>query len=210
MTNWKDSYPEYKLLYKLADILVISLAICFPFYLWLAGWEHPVATAVYLLTAGSMRFIAGAVKAAYSAADWLMIALPIALGLLTVLLGPRAGLYYPVVINIGLLVIFYSSLSTPRNFIQRIAEKIEKRQLDSVSIKYTSYVTQIWCVMFLLNALISVFLAWHQMLDKWTLYNGVIAYLLIAVLLLGERLLRSRVQQKMRYAVGTAGGQCDR
>ncbi len=210
MTNWKDSYPEYKLLYKLADILVTSLAICFPFYLWLAGWEHPVAVAVYLLTAGSIRFIAGAAKAAYSAADWLMILVPIALGLLALVLGSRAGLYYPVVINIGFLLIFYSSLSTPRNFIQRIAEKIEKRPLDSASIKYTSYVTQIWCVMFLLNALISSFLAWHQMLDKWTLYNGVIAYLLMAVLLLGERLLRSRIQQKMRYAIGAAGGQCDR
>ena len=77
-----------------------------------------------------------------------MVLVPIVLGLLVLSMGFRAGLYYPVIVNFGLLLIFYSSLSAPKNFIQRIAETIEKQPLDSVSVKYTSSVTKIWCVFF--------------------------------------------------------------
>ena len=198
MTNWKDNYLDYRGFRKLAEGLATSLTICFPFYLWLAGWNHPLATAIYLITTGSIKFIAGLTGTAYSVANWLMILLPIMLGLLIFAVGPRAGLYYPAAINLGFLLVFYSSLSAPENFVQRIAEKIEQRRLDSIGIRYTVYVTRMWCVFFLLNGLIALSLAWQQMLDEWTLYNGGIAYLIMALLLLGERLMRSRIQQKMR------------
>ena len=134
-----------------------------------------------------------------------MILVPVTLALLAITLGARAGLYYPVVINFGLLLIFYSSLSTTTNFIQRIAEKIENRPLDSVSIRYTAGVTRVWCGVFFLNALIATLLAWHQMLEEWTLYNGVIAYLMIGLLLLGEWVARPRIQRKMRRSVNAIG-----
>lgn len=127
-----------------------------------------------------------------------MIPIPIALGVLTLALGSAAGLYYPVAVNLGLLLIFYSSMSTATNFIQRIAEKVEKRPLDSIGISYTTQVTKIWCVLFLLNAAVSSFLAWQQMLDAWAFYNGVLAYLLMTILFFVEWALRSRIQQKMR------------
>ena len=190
---------------KLANGLLIGLVVCFPFYLWFVGWNHPVATAAYLIIAGSLRFIAG-ITNARSAGDWFMVLVPIVLGVLVLSVGFRVGLYYPVIVNFGLLLIFYSSLSAPKNFIQRIAETIEKQPLDSVGARYTRSVTKIWCIFFLLNALISAFLAWQQLLDKWALYNGVIAYLLIAFLLLGERLVRHQIQQKMRHPGGVAGG----
>lgn len=189
--------------------LATGLAICFPFYLWFAGWGHPVETAIYLATAGALKFIAEP-TGAKSTADWVMILTPVTFGLLVMWLGPRVGLYYPVVINLGLLLVFYSSLSTPTNFVRRIAEKIEKRSLDSVAIKYTGHVTQIWCAIFLLNALIAAFLAWHQMLDEWTLYNGIIVYFVIALLISGEWLMRHRIQRRMRRKRGIKGEGYDR
>lgn len=209
MTNLKKSSPEYRVFYKLANALTAGLAICFPLYLWLAGWENPLTTAIYLGTAGGIRFIAGLTRSTYSATDWLMISAPIALALLAITLGARAGLYYPVVINLGLLLIFHSSLSTTTNFIQRIAEKIEKRPLDSVGIRYTAGVTRVWCAVFSLNALIAAFLAWHQMLKEWVLYNGVIAYLVTGFLLLGEWAVRPRIRRKMSARSAQSANQHD-
>lgn len=134
------------------------------------------------------------------AVDWLMGGFPVAFGLLVLIFGSRIGLYYPVVINLGLLLIFYSSLSTPTNFIQRIAENMENRPLDAIGMRYTGYVTRVWCLLFLLNATFAMFFAWQQMLVQWTLYNGIFAYLLIGLLLLGERLLRHSLQRKMLQA----------
>lgn len=196
---WKNNYLEFRILHKLAHGLLIGLVICFPFYVWFAGWDYPVATAIYLVTIGIAR-LATILTGTVSAVDWLMVLVPIALGLLVSVLGTEAGLYYPVAVNLGFLLLFYASLSAPKNFIQCIAEKIEKRPLDSIGIKYTNYLTRIWCVVFLMNATISIYLAWHEMLEKWTLYNGVVAYLAVATLFLGERLMRDWIQQKMRYS----------
>ena len=161
-------------------------------------------TAVYLIAIGGLRLAVKSGRSS-SATDWLMIAVPITLGLLVFAFGSHMGLFYPTIISLGFLLIFYSTLSTPRNFIQRIAEKIEKQPLDSIGIKYTSYVTRIWCVFFLVNAAISTFLAWRKMLEEWTIYNGFIAYALIALLFAGERLVRHSVQLKMRHTDGIDG-----
>ncbi len=203
--NWKGSYPNFPVLGKPANRLLTGLVICFPFYMWFYGWDYPVATALYLIIAGSIRFVTKSSKT-FLPADWLMILVPVSLGLLVFAFGTRVGLYYPTAINLGFLLFFYSSLSTPVNFIQRIAEKIEKQPLDSIGIRYTRYVTGIWCLVFLVNATISAFLAWRQMIELWTIYNGIIAYFIIAFLLLGERLTRRMIQQKMRHTCNATGG----
>jgi uncharacterized membrane protein len=186
---------------KLAGGLVVVLVVCFPIYLWFVGWSYPGMTAVYLVTTGVLRFFTGASNK-YSTSDWFMILVPIALGILVLLEGPAAGLYYPIVINLGLLLIFYSSLSESKNFIQRIAERKVDKPLDSVGIKYTRNVTLTWCAIFVMNILMSAILTWYERVDIWTLYNGVIAYIVIGSLFLGERLVRSRVQERMRRSQG--------
>lgn len=160
-------------------------------------------TAAYLIVIGVMKFVGegcGEIKITnWQITNWLMIATPILLGVLILSQGSQVGLYYPVAINLGLLLIFFASLLMPPSIVQRIAEKIEKRALDSVGIRYTAYVTRAWCVFFMVNGLISALLAWYQMMDLWTLYNGLIAYVLIGALLAGERVLRHRFQRKMQH-----------
>lgn len=155
-----------------------------------------MATSAYLLTIGLLRFIT-CFNRPKALADWLMMLTPIALGFLILVLGADIGLYYPVIISFGFFTIFYATLRTPKSFIQRIAEKIEAQPLDSFGIKYTANVTKIWCVFLLFNGGLSLFLAGHQLLDYWLLYNGLISYLLIALLFLGERLLRPYIRNKM-------------
>ncbi|MFC1665733.1 hypothetical protein ACFL17_08925 [Pseudomonadota bacterium] len=182
---------------KFVQYLVTGLVVCFPIYVWFAGWAHPSLTALYLTATGSLKFIVERGKVT-SIVDWLMILLPIQFGVLVFFTGSHAGLYYPAAINLCLLLIFFSSIINPPSFVQLIAERIEKRSLDPIGVRYAVQLTQIWCVVFSINALIAVLLAWQRQLDWWTLYNGVIAYIIIGVLIIGERLFRHRIQTKMR------------
>lgn len=170
---------------------MVALAIAFPFYLWFFGWNYPGSTAFYLSLVGVLRFFVKSAKS-FEAIDWIVAITPIGIGVVVLLNGSQAGLYYPIVVNAGFFTVFYSSLSGPKNLIQRIAEKAEGKALDSTGITYTANVTRVWCCFFVFNIFVSLLFAWTDSLDLWTLYNGIISYFLIAVLFLGERLIRPR------------------
>lgn len=180
-----------------ANHLSTGLAIGFPFYVWFLGWEHPSWIALYLLATGLLKLRGTRIRTA-SLMTWALFVIPIILGLLTLFQGSHAGLYYPVTVSLSLLLLFSASLLGKTNIIQRIAEKTEQPVTGAIDIRYTRMVTMVWCVFFIVNAAISFFLAWHQIMDWWAWYNGVISYVLIGILLAGERLLRPELQRKIQ------------
>jgi uncharacterized membrane protein len=100
-------------------------------------------------------------------------------------------LWYPVLINGALLLVFASSLrGTP--VIETLA-RLRDPALPVAGIAYTRRVTVIWSLFFLLNGAIAAALTLWAPLSWWTLYNGLIAYGLIGLLLGGEWLVRQRV-----------------
>ncbi|MFA5631139.1 MAG: hypothetical protein WC997_06490 [Porticoccaceae bacterium] len=101
-------------------------------------------------------------------------------------------LLYPVMVNGLLLLIFAASLARPPSAIEVLA-RVREPDLPPEAIRYTRRVTQVWAVFFAFNgavALATVFLDPHW----WALYNGLIAYLLMAILMGGEWLVRRRVR----------------
>ena len=100
-----------------------------------------------------------------------------------------AAMAYPVVINTGLLAYFWSTLRTGPSAIERLA-RLEEPDLPPEGVAYTRTLTKVWCGFFLLNGLTAAATAAWADPSIWAWYNGVIAYLLIAVLLFGERGLR--------------------
>lgn len=112
----------------------------------------------------------------------------------TVLLRGSADamLFYPSFVNLVLLVIFVHSLYAPPAIITRVA-KIREPELSDRAIRYTRNVTLIWSIFFLLNGSISVWTAVWATAETWTLYNGLVAYLLIGMLIGGEWLVRGRL-----------------
>lgn len=100
-----------------------------------------------------------------------------------------AAMAYPVVINTGLLAYFWSTLRTGPSAIERLA-RLEEPDLPPEGVAYTRTLTKVWCGFFLLNGLTAAATAAWADPSLWAWYNGVIAYLLIAVLLFGERALR--------------------
>ena len=101
---------------------------------------------------------------------------------------------YPVVINLLLLLLFAQSLFADKSMIQRFAEFKEKNITEQKS-KYMRKLTVIWCVFFVINALIATYTLFLS--DKaWMLYNGFISYLMIGALILGELIYRHLVVLK--------------
>lgn len=103
-------------------------------------------------------------------------------------------LFYPIIVNLILLFNFSYSLISPPSMIERFA-RLKEKELPEAAIIYTKNVTKIWCLFFLINGSIAFLTTFN--LEYWTLYNGFISYLLIAILLGGEFLYRKwKIQRK--------------
>ncbi len=102
-------------------------------------------------------------------------------------------LYYPVVVNSVLLTMFGYSLYRPPTIIERFA-RIKQPELPLIAIRYTRNVTWIWCFFFVINGSVALFTCLWGDVRIWTLYNGVISYLIIGILLCGEWLIRKWFQ----------------
>lgn len=111
----------------------------------------------------------------YVAPKWAVLLLPIK--------------FYPVLINIFMLILFSQSLIFPPSIIERIARKTEKT-FPPEAVLYTRRVTQVWCVFFIINGTISLITIFWASPKIWSLYNGVISYLLMGLLFGGEYFVR--------------------
>lgn len=105
--------------------------------------------------------------------------------------------FYPVLINLGLLIIFTASLYFPPPLIERLA-RIQYPDLPPKGVLYTRRVTQVWSVFFLLNGLLAAATAVWSSFAWWSLYNGLVAYVLMGLLMVIEYLVRIRTQEHVR------------
>lgn len=103
-------------------------------------------------------------------------------------------LFYPVIINASLALVFLYSLANPPPIIERLA-RLTQADLPAHAVAYTRTVTKVWLGFFILNGLVASYTALFTSLQTWTLYNGLIAYILIGVLFALEYLVRLRVQK---------------
>jgi len=101
--------------------------------------------------------------------------------------------FYPVVMSLSFLAIFAYSLYKPPSVVEIIARLRE--DLDEHGVAYTRRVTQVWCVFFIINALIATGTIFHEDEQVWMLYNGLISYLLMGLLMAGEFAVRMVVKR---------------
>jgi len=105
--------------------------------------------------------------------------------------------FYPVFINIALFVVFLSSLYFPPPIIERLA-RLQHPNLPPQGVIYTRKVTKVWMTFFICNASIAAATAIWSSLAWWSLYNGLIAYVLMGLLMGIEYLVRIRTQDHVR------------
>lgn len=99
--------------------------------------------------------------------------------------------FYPVAVNAAMLVIFGLSLLHPPSLIERLA-RLQTPDLPAAGVVYTRRVTVVWCGFFVLNGAAALATALYASFEVWSLYNGLIAYLLMGLLFAGEYGVRRR------------------
>lgn len=93
---------------------------------------------------------------------------------------------YPIVANAAMLVAFGATLrGGKQSMIEKFA-RLRRPDLDARAVCYTRRVTQIWCGFFVLNGAVSAVCAIWASRALWALYNGVVTYLLVGMLIVAE------------------------
>lgn len=100
---------------------------------------------------------------------------------------------YPLLVNVVLLCVFSISLAYPPTVIERLA-RMQEPDLPPAGVAYTRRVTQVWCGFFVVNGAISLLTVFWATDAGWALYNGMVSYLLMGVLFVGEWMLRKRIK----------------
>jgi len=100
----------------------------------------------------------------------------------------------PVLISLVMLVTFGLSLLRPPSMVERFA-RLSDSDLPDQAIPYTRNVTMVWCIVFVVNGSIAAYTALFSSIEVWTLYNGLISYLLMGLVFLVEYLVRIKKQR---------------
>jgi uncharacterized membrane protein len=101
----------------------------------------------------------------------------------------RVFLFVPALVNGAMLIGFARTLVRGPSMLETFA-RLRHPELPASRGPYLRAVTGVWCGFFIVNITISVLLALYSTLATWTVYNGILAYVLVGVLLAGERVYR--------------------
>lgn len=110
--------------------------------------------------------------------------------------------FYPVLVNLSLLSFFAFTLWRKPSFAFRMANLGDKSIKNSPSRnyveRYCDKVTFAWCIFFVLNAAAATATVFAGSDRIWSLYNGLISYILIGVFFAVEFLIRKIMQNKLQ------------
>ena len=177
---------------RLATALIL---LAWPFFVWFGlahnslHWLLPLITVLLIFRLcqaqgkpGPMRFVMQGVALA-----------GIALCIVSYVLKAYQWLmFYPVAVNLVMLIVFGGSLWSSMPIVERLA-RLREPDLPPSGVLYTRRVTQVWCVFFILNGSVALFTVLYGDVRLWTLWNGMISYLLMGMLMVCEWLMRCRM-----------------
>lgn len=105
--------------------------------------------------------------------------------------------YYPVAMSLGFAGFFAISLRAKETLIERFAS-VFVSDIQAHQRQYMRGLTKIWVGLLLFNAMVASYTACCLSLAHWTLYNGVIAYVMFGLFSMAE--LVNRHFYKKRYS----------
>ncbi|EIC83210.1 hypothetical protein [Serratia sp. M24T3] len=179
------------------QVITVTVVIAYPLVVWLGlkTWGESVLAPV-LVMIFILRLLTFRGKLTQLTTLGRTVAITgIALGSASWLLHEtQMLLYYPVVVNALLLLLFGYSLFVSPPIVERLA-RLSQPDLPPRGVKYTRRVTQVWCAFFIINGSIALFTCLFGDIAVWTLYNGGISYLLIGLLMGIEWTVRRWIQR---------------
>lgn len=106
---------------------------------------------------------------------------------------------YPALVNLVMFGLFAMSLWRGPTVVERLA-RLRETHFPPAAIAYTRRVTQVWCGFFVVNGLVAVATALWASAAVWALYNGLLSYVAMGVLMGAEWLVRRRVRGRIAAA----------
>ena len=174
------------------NAFIFLLSILYPISLWLFWDSVPraifVIPVILLLVLRNLDFIRSGLTLVRA-----VVGLSLLLAIVAVfLLSPSiAALSYPVAINLMMLVWFAQSLRPGQVPLVELIARRREPDLEPRGVHYTRQVTKLWCVVFGFTAVASAYTVVLGDRDIWLLFNGLIAYLLVAATFVFEFIFRS-------------------
>ncbi|MFZ6751420.1 hypothetical protein [Undibacterium sp. Ren11W] len=174
------------------SVLTVVITLVYPLAIWFGhGQVQPRWLALVLLLAVATRLPTLAIS---RVARWSVMG---AMLLVVAAVWSNAILplkLYPVLVNAALLAAFGYSLMAPPSMVERLA-RLREPDLPLVAVGYTRRVTQVWCGFFIVNGALAFGTALWASEAVWSLYTGVISYLLMGALFGIEFLVRLRFKR---------------
>lgn len=152
---------------------------------------------IYLLLTNDLPWLGSAVVLTiliwkiHTRSDWYWWVAGIGLFCALVIWGFGPGMISklsPILIHSGLFYIFWNSLKDVP--LIEVFARLDFPELPPEIVVYTRQLTIFWALFFALNILLCVWMAIWQDDALWALYNGLLVYLLIVILMIGEYLWR--------------------
>ncbi|WP_414829121.1 hypothetical protein [Alteromonas sp. H39] len=158
-------------------LLVVSL-IAYPVVVYLhidkiaPGWYAGI-----LLLLVVLRVVASGNINGYK--EWLLPGVVSVFCLLVMLYDSVIMLkFYPVLMNVGMGLMFLVSLTDSQTLIEKFAIAGGKKPPQAAA-GYLRTLTLCWGLLLLFNGIIAAYTAWFSSTATWALYNGLISYVLI-------------------------------
>ncbi|HSC47635.1 MAG TPA: hypothetical protein VLG68_06085 [Gammaproteobacteria bacterium] len=178
---------------------VVLLLLGYPFAVYLvADYVEPRTLMAVLLALLAVRVALTVRKAARY--PWLGPALSLTLLTIAAAVLFSSGLklsmvrVYPAIIDFCFFSVFFGSLFTSMPLVERIARAVDEN-LPPQAVRYTRRVTWAWSLVLLCNTLAALYTAFYASLGVWSLYNGLLSYLLIGATFAVEYALRTYLRR---------------
>jgi uncharacterized membrane protein len=174
--------------------LEVAFSLAYPFAVHLgAHFRRPRLAALAVLGVSLVLFLLGRVSRgspSLSAGRLAPLVGAAALAGLTLWFGSTVILlHYPLFVSVALCMAFGSSLFRERSLIETFA-RLHRPELEAREVSHCRAATWAWTIFFLCNGGVVAVLSIFAPLSWWTLYTGVVSYLLSAVVGLIELAVR--------------------
>jgi len=176
-------------------IIVVIFSIAYPFIVYFGiKFLPPSFFGLLLVALLAMRF-------GVLVPDERLILLPVLLVFLgyaittAILDSVLMLLLYPVLVNFILCAVFANSLRFEEPLLLRIV-RTRGIAISKHTPQYLYRLTALWAGFFALNGMISIWTSTLSM-EAWALYNGMISYFIVAILIGGELLFRRHYKKRM-------------
>lgn len=163
---------------RIVTLLIMVVMLAYPLVVYLhIESVSPRWYAFALLVLVGLRFVV--LGNTRQLSNWMMLILAAVFCVAVMLLESVTLLtFYPVLMNVGMGLMFITSLADEQSLIEKFARAGGKQPPEAAR-GYLRALSLSWGVLLLLNGVASAYTAWFTSLSVWALYNGLISYLVM-------------------------------